>query len=431
MVKDPGTPTAAERAAHEVTHIPYRAWCNACARGRAIGQQHRTLTGEAGQSSVTRVCMDYGFMKEEETVTSGEHETGTSAKMIMTILVMIETLCGSVWPYAIENKGAASSDWLAAKMVEDLNTVGLSKDRIITKADQEPAIVQLQHDVAKCREGNGTAIENSRVGDSDSNGRVERAIREVKGMVRTLRSHIEEKTGTTIHLDSPIVPWLVRHAGYLITRCKVRSDGKTAMQKMNGRRTNTPLLPCGESVLFKLPKVQDMPGDFRDRFDQGVWLGCTIRSGEHVVGTKNGVHTVSAVMRRAQDERWSAEAVQQIKGTPKEPVPGSGSGRMKAYSKIRDSAEGKAPEPSPRRSWEDEPEVRVWHIFKKDVIKFGQTPGCPGCRALMSSGSRYRAKHTNECRARIEEELKKSDEGQARVKRSDERINHAIGAKGE
>ena len=38
MVKDPGTPTAAERAAHEVTHIPYRAWCNACARGRAIGQ---------------------------------------------------------------------------------------------------------------------------------------------------------------------------------------------------------------------------------------------------------------------------------------------------------------------------------------------------------------------------------------------------------
>ena len=29
----------------------------------------------------------------------------------------------------------------------------------------------------------------------------------------------------------------------------------------------------GEVVLSKLPKVPHMPGDFRDRFEEGVWVG--------------------------------------------------------------------------------------------------------------------------------------------------------------
>ena len=34
----------------------------------------------------------------------------------------------------------------------------------------------------------GTAIEQARAGDSNSNGRVERAIQDLKGLMRTLRS---------------------------------------------------------------------------------------------------------------------------------------------------------------------------------------------------------------------------------------------------
>ena len=32
--KDPGMPSAQERAAHEPTHLPYRSWCRACVEGR-------------------------------------------------------------------------------------------------------------------------------------------------------------------------------------------------------------------------------------------------------------------------------------------------------------------------------------------------------------------------------------------------------------
>ena len=59
----------------------------------------------------------------------------------MTTMVMLETLCSSVWSYAIDAKGAASLDWLANQVVQDIETVGLSKERIMMKSDQEASIV--------------------------------------------------------------------------------------------------------------------------------------------------------------------------------------------------------------------------------------------------------------------------------------------------
>ena len=130
----------------------------------------------------------------------------------MTILVMLETTCRSIWAYALDGKGSQTVDWAAEQIVDDLATVGLSEERITTEADQENSIVQLQHEIAKRRRNYGTAVENSKVGDSNSNGAVERAIREVEGMIRTLRSAIEEATGNEIELTDPIVPWIVGHA---------------------------------------------------------------------------------------------------------------------------------------------------------------------------------------------------------------------------
>ena len=113
-----------------------------------------------------------------------------------------------------------------------------------------------------------------------------------------------------------------------------------AMQKLKGRRVNTEMLMFGEVVLFKLPKVPSMPGDFQDRFEMGVWLGCLVRSGEHIVGTKNGVYTVGHVTPRSEDKKWSRELVMELKGTPKEPVPGSGTAKMRAFSKTKEEHGG-------------------------------------------------------------------------------------------
>ena len=198
--KSPHTPSQREIDDHNLTHCPYRAWCEACVRGQAKDDCHMTITGIDAESSVTRVCIDYCFLTEKVKAQENEHVEEVKASISMTILVMIETMCRSIWAYAVESKG--SDAWVAEQMVDDLETVGLANERIIIKADQEAAITDLQKTVAKLRKDHGSALEQSRVGDSNSNGRVERAIQDLKGFVRTLRAALEINVGGKINLNS-------------------------------------------------------------------------------------------------------------------------------------------------------------------------------------------------------------------------------------
>ena len=65
-----------------------------------------------------------------------EHVESVKATISMTVLVMVETLCRSVWAYAVSQKGAADA-LVADQIVEDLEVVGLTGERIIVKTDQE------------------------------------------------------------------------------------------------------------------------------------------------------------------------------------------------------------------------------------------------------------------------------------------------------
>ena len=134
---------------------------------------------------------------------------------------------------------------------------------------------------------------------------------------------LEEKIQLKVKLDSPVVPWLVRHAGHLITKCRVRENGRTSYQLMKGRRSNAKLVPFGETVLFKIPKTQYKIGSFEDRWERGIWVGFVMRSGEHLIATEKGVFKVTTVLRRVADKRWSADLVIKIGGSPpRTPLPG-------------------------------------------------------------------------------------------------------------
>ena len=45
----PGAPSQDERDAHDLTHIPFRPWCNACVRGRAKDKASLRLCGAYAQ----------------------------------------------------------------------------------------------------------------------------------------------------------------------------------------------------------------------------------------------------------------------------------------------------------------------------------------------------------------------------------------------
>ena len=49
-VPSPKEPGAAERARHELTHMPYRSWCFSCVAGRGADDVHRKSDGYTGTS---------------------------------------------------------------------------------------------------------------------------------------------------------------------------------------------------------------------------------------------------------------------------------------------------------------------------------------------------------------------------------------------
>ena len=77
--------------------------------------------------------MDYFFLKENVRRVANEHIENEEAAVSLTCLVFKETMCDSVWAYALRSKSVAEDPWVADQIVDDLTTVGLAKDRIIVK----------------------------------------------------------------------------------------------------------------------------------------------------------------------------------------------------------------------------------------------------------------------------------------------------------
>ena len=107
-----------------------------------------------------------------------------------------------------------------------------------------------------------------------------------------------------------------------------------------------------------------------------------------------------------EDQRWSADALLGVVGTPWDPTPN-----------IDAEDAARLPNPNPEADMEDvipkqsedgTPVARRMYIRRADVERFGQTPGCVGCRD------------------RIEGLLQETEAGKKRVDNADYRMAEAI-----
>ena len=93
--------------------------------------------------------------------------------------------------------------------------------------------------------------EDSPVKDSKSNGMIENVVKEVQGMIRTLKDQVVDNVNTKLGRDSAIMPWLILHVGRLLTFYKVQADGKTAYQRLRGKNVHINIAPFGEKILYQ------------------------------------------------------------------------------------------------------------------------------------------------------------------------------------
>ena len=295
----PGQPSRKEIEEHEVAYIPYRSWCAHCVRGRGRSSPHFKGV-EKPQNQLPTIAMDFGFLGEEDRKT-------------LTSLAVRDTKTGAIHGFQMAHKGI-SDERIAKKVARWIDSLGYK--RAVIKSDQEPAIVAFRNEVHK-NARTELVPEWSPVKDSQSNGAAENAVKELAGMIRTLKDMVEEKAKIKLNDAGVLLAWIIDYAGTAITRCKVGSDGKTAYQRLKGKSPTNQVTAIGEKVLYMPVKKNNARlNKMEAKFKYGIWLGVSHGSFESLIGTPDGVFRSRVVRRLAPDGRWDADLIMKIKGMP-------------------------------------------------------------------------------------------------------------------
>ena len=196
------------------------------------------------------------------------------------------------------------------------------------------------------------------VGESQSNGVVEKAVRDIEDQVRTLKDALEFRMSIRIGVKSPLLTWLVEHAAWLYNNCREYKDKKTGTERLQSGRSIKPVAELGESILYKpLSSKGDAVDKLEARFEEGIWLGVESRTGEIRMGTSSGVAKSRTIRRRIEAEGWNAKAAQEITGTPWNPAPGI---QAKTGSSVVDVPDAVHAEPPLKGTTESRLDTVVW-----------------------------------------------------------------------
>ena len=138
-----------------------------------------------------------------------------------------------------------------------------------------------------------TILENSPKGDSQSNGAAENAVREAEGMIGTWKMSVGEKLKAVIDNKHVLLPWLVIHAGVIITRYETVHEGKMANQKIKNKGPSNKMLPFG--VVWTMPNDDHRRNKLDSIRQFAAFVVIVPRTGEFVVLTLEGAVAVRTV----------------------------------------------------------------------------------------------------------------------------------------
>ena len=184
--------------------------------------------------------MDYFFMRME----TAPNVQAISEESITCVAVKEDRHHNIMSSVAL--KKAVEEPWTIERVLRFIDQLGYRD--VTLKGETEPAIVAFRNRVAAMCKAE-VATEDAVEGDKESNGLIEKAIMLLRGIIRTVKCHIESRVQEPLNDDSPVMPWLVEHAGCILSRCpKKGRDGKTQFERLHGKKPTQEFVPFGERV---------------------------------------------------------------------------------------------------------------------------------------------------------------------------------------
>ncbi len=420
---EPGQPTKAMIEEHrDDQHIPYRSWCSECVEGRATGEQHNSRKDER---LFPVLVFDYMLITRDFQII--KNVDGVAEKKIaLKLIVAKDTRSKAVFAHGVKHKGPGDDRYAVSCMAEDIKWLGYH--RIGLKCDNERAIVKLLTEVLKAAkvqvedtdgEDQATFEEHPTPYDHKSNGFIENAVRNLQGLMRTLKLELERSVGAVVPSEHPLLHWLAEHTAWQITTRIRGEDGLTPFARIRGKIYAKRLARFCERVLYKLPmEGPQAPKDkLQRRWKQWYILGYSRTSNDYRLITEEGLRVVMArsVQRVMPSERWRPAVLEGITVTPQglaEPhQPGVVFG-PRVPTKEPELPRRRAPQRIALRQ-ADFDHTRGGHGF---------TEGCPKCdHAVMHGWGKTSQHHSPACVARLAAELQKTVDGRRRLACAEER----------
>ena len=109
----------------------------------------------------------------------------------------------------------STGESVSMRVVAFMKELGCTMSVVTWKTDDELALVAVADAVASVRASRAaqrTIVENRPAYSSKRNGAIERRVQTIKGMVRTLRSAIEEWWIAKLDPEDALWTWLVEYA---------------------------------------------------------------------------------------------------------------------------------------------------------------------------------------------------------------------------
>ena len=291
----PIEPTASERRQHELTHLPYRDWCQHCVKAKG---RHAASKKQLDRQPVIQV--DYCF-----------HSTDPKLPL-RKLLTAVDIVTGLGMTIVIPSKG--NDDYAAAELKKFIYECGRTFG--IVQYDQESSLKALCTRV--CAELGGLSIRAAPKGHSQAQGSVGQMQRTFYGQLRAILYQIEESAGIEVNSDCCIYPWCVKHCQWLLNRFLVHSDGRTSYFRRWGRDYAGGLCCFGELVQAKIigpefTRKSDTP------WSTALWLGRDTEADEIIVALPDGVRKVRTIRRFSPSLQWRAEPLLSLQALPWKP----------------------------------------------------------------------------------------------------------------
>ena len=155
------------------------------------------------------------------------------------------------------------------------------------------------------------------VGDSRASGSAEKAVKQAKGHFRTLKTSTEDGYDFKIDAKSCLLAWVPIHCADLMNWFKRYSYGRTAIQRLTGRRWVRSMVVPGETILVKVvvSRVGRRAG-LELAVTPAVYVGHQGRFEALMVLTEHGAVNARSKKRLPESDCFVASELVKLKGLP-------------------------------------------------------------------------------------------------------------------